>query len=151
MDTATRVQTLDEADCISHSTNTLGKGMNPIILPPLQCYNLLLSNDFSSFSAEGKLGLQVSHLLSFRGVILAYVHGAFVWCPLLRTPCFGCVLWLLNVDFRVTSREFILKGRWLVLLWLCPVVSEVFWGFWFSPKLWAASPCEATFLVSTLA
>ena len=21
-------------DCISHSTNTLGKGMNPIILPP---------------------------------------------------------------------------------------------------------------------
>ena len=25
---------LDGADCISHSTNTLGKGMNPIILPP---------------------------------------------------------------------------------------------------------------------
>ena len=25
---------LDEADCISHSTNTLRKGMNPIILPP---------------------------------------------------------------------------------------------------------------------
>ena len=24
----------DEPDCISHSTNTLGKGMNPIILPP---------------------------------------------------------------------------------------------------------------------
>ena len=23
-----------EIDCISHSTNTLGKGMNPIILPP---------------------------------------------------------------------------------------------------------------------
>ena len=22
----------DEADCISHSTNTIGKGMNPIIL-----------------------------------------------------------------------------------------------------------------------
>ena len=32
MDTATRVQILDEADSISHSTNTLGKGMNPIIL-----------------------------------------------------------------------------------------------------------------------
>ena len=31
---ATRVQILDETDCISHSTNTLGKGMNPIILPP---------------------------------------------------------------------------------------------------------------------
>ena len=25
---------LNETDCISHSTNTLGKGMNPIILPP---------------------------------------------------------------------------------------------------------------------
>ena len=25
---------LDEDDCISYSTNTLGKGMNPIILPP---------------------------------------------------------------------------------------------------------------------
>ena len=33
MDTATRVQILDETDCISHSTNTIGKGMNPIILP----------------------------------------------------------------------------------------------------------------------
>ena len=27
-------QKLDETDCISHCTNTLGKGMNPIILPP---------------------------------------------------------------------------------------------------------------------
>ena len=35
MDTATRVQILDETDCISHSTNSLGKGMNPIILPQL--------------------------------------------------------------------------------------------------------------------
>ena len=34
MDTATRVQILDETDCLSHSTNTLGKGMNPIILSP---------------------------------------------------------------------------------------------------------------------
>ena len=25
---------MDETDCISDSTNTLGKGMNPIILPP---------------------------------------------------------------------------------------------------------------------
>ena len=30
----TRVQILDETDCFSHSTNTLGEGMNPIILPP---------------------------------------------------------------------------------------------------------------------
>ena len=28
------VQILDETDCISHSINTLGKGMNPIILLP---------------------------------------------------------------------------------------------------------------------
>ena len=34
MDPATRVQIPDETDGISHSTNTLGKGMNPIILPP---------------------------------------------------------------------------------------------------------------------
>ena len=34
MDTATRVQILDEANYILHSTNTLGKGMNSIILPP---------------------------------------------------------------------------------------------------------------------
>ena len=34
MDTATRVQILDVTDCISHSTNTLRKGMNPIIFAP---------------------------------------------------------------------------------------------------------------------
>ena len=34
MDMATQVQILDKTDYISHSTNTLGKGMNPIILPP---------------------------------------------------------------------------------------------------------------------
>ena len=33
MDMATRVQILDEADCISLSIDTLGKGINPIILP----------------------------------------------------------------------------------------------------------------------
>ena len=34
MDTVIRVQILDETYCISHSTNTFGKGINPIILPP---------------------------------------------------------------------------------------------------------------------
>ncbi len=34
LNTATRVKILDETEFISHSTNTLGKGMNPIILPP---------------------------------------------------------------------------------------------------------------------
>ena len=33
MVTATRVQILDKSDCISHSTNTLGKGMNSFIHP----------------------------------------------------------------------------------------------------------------------
>ena len=33
MDTSLRVQILDEAAYISHSTDTLGKSMNPIILP----------------------------------------------------------------------------------------------------------------------
>ena len=28
------VQILGETDCISHNTNSLGKGMNPLILPP---------------------------------------------------------------------------------------------------------------------
>ena len=34
MDTATRVQILHEANSISHSTDTLTKGINPITLPP---------------------------------------------------------------------------------------------------------------------
>ena len=34
MDSSIRVQFLDEAVGISHSANTLGKGMNPYILPP---------------------------------------------------------------------------------------------------------------------
>ena len=36
MDMVTPVQILAETDCISQNTNTntLGKGMNPIILPP---------------------------------------------------------------------------------------------------------------------
>ena len=37
MDMATQVQILDEAVCISYSANTIVKGMNPTILPPLMC------------------------------------------------------------------------------------------------------------------
>ena len=33
-DTATQVQILDEAVCISHTVNTSGKGMNSTIFPP---------------------------------------------------------------------------------------------------------------------
>ena len=48
---ATRVQILDETDCISHSTNTLGKGMNPIILPPAMFFSLGEATNLG----EGKL------------------------------------------------------------------------------------------------
>ena len=34
MDTATLVQILDETVCISYNSNTFGKGIIPIILPP---------------------------------------------------------------------------------------------------------------------
>ena len=34
MESATRVQILDEAVCISHSADTVGKGMHPTILLP---------------------------------------------------------------------------------------------------------------------
>ena len=34
IETVTQVQTLDGVDCILHNCNDLGKGMNPIILPP---------------------------------------------------------------------------------------------------------------------
>ena len=34
MEMTTGVQILDKTVCISHNANTLGKGMNPIILPP---------------------------------------------------------------------------------------------------------------------
>ena len=37
MDTATRVQILDETVGVSHCANTLRKGMNSIILPPAMC------------------------------------------------------------------------------------------------------------------
>ena len=62
MDTATRVQILDETDCISHSTNTLGKGMNPIILPSAMGKMVGQTGFFSLGEAtslgEGKLSIQ---------------------------------------------------------------------------------------------
>ena len=61
MDTATRVQILDETDCISHSTNTLGKRINPIILPPTMGKIVGQTNFFSlgeATSLEGKLWIQ---------------------------------------------------------------------------------------------
>ena len=62
MDTATRVKILDETDCISHCTNSLGKGVNPIILPPATGKIVGQTRFFSLGEAtslgEGKLGIQ---------------------------------------------------------------------------------------------
>ena len=52
---ATRVQILNDTDCISLSTNTLGKGMNPIILPPATV-KIVGQTGFFSFGAETSLG-----------------------------------------------------------------------------------------------
>ena len=62
MDTETRVQILDETDCISSSTNTLGKGINPIILLPAMG-KIVGQTEFFSFGEatslwEGKLWIQ---------------------------------------------------------------------------------------------
>ena len=62
MDTTTQVQILDETGCISHSTNTLGKGMNPIILP-LAMSKIVGQTGFFSLGkatslGEGKLWIQ---------------------------------------------------------------------------------------------
>ena len=53
MDTVTRVQILDETDCISHSTNTLG---NPIVLPPAMGEFFSLGE--ATGLGEGKLWIQ---------------------------------------------------------------------------------------------
>ncbi len=44
-----QVQILDETDCVSHSTNTLGKGMNPIILPAAMVRQLVEEKENSEF------------------------------------------------------------------------------------------------------
>ena len=66
MDTATRVQILDETDGISHRAKTLGKGMNTIILPPAMGKIVEQTRFFSLGEAtslgEGKLN---SNLLDF--------------------------------------------------------------------------------------
>ena len=61
MDTVTQVQILDETDCISHSTNTLGKGMNPIILLQLWINSRAVwffSLGDATTLGEGKLWIQ---------------------------------------------------------------------------------------------
>ena len=52
---ATRVQILDETDCISHCTNILRKGMNTIILPPAMG-NIVGQTKFFSHGEATSLG-----------------------------------------------------------------------------------------------
>ena len=58
MDTATSVQILDETDCISHGADTVGKGINPIILPPAMGQTRSFSFGEESNLGEGKLWIQ---------------------------------------------------------------------------------------------
>ena len=57
MDMVDWVQILDEADCISHGTNKLGKGMNPIIFPPARYLSYTLPNGWVWHKLFFKVGL----------------------------------------------------------------------------------------------
>ena len=63
-------------DCISHSTNTLGKGMNPIILPPAMGKIVGQTRFFSLGEAtslgEGKLWIQTC-LTPLKKLTLCYI------------------------------------------------------------------------------
>ena len=60
MDTATRVQILDENDCISNCTNTLGRGMNPVIQPSSKIvgHTRFFNLGEATSLGEGKLWIQ---------------------------------------------------------------------------------------------
>ena len=57
MDIATQVQNLDEAVCISHSANTVGKGMYPIILPSYSYGQILVQTVFFNLGMATRLGV----------------------------------------------------------------------------------------------
>ena len=58
MDTATQIQILDKAVCISHSANTLGKGMSPSIPTAMGKANSSLTLVWETSLEEGKLRIQ---------------------------------------------------------------------------------------------
>ena len=113
MDTATRVQILDDTVCVSHSTNSLGKGMNPIILPPATGKIVGQTRFFSLGDAtslgEEKLWIQTCYtslknwpcVLSCRngGVGKYRLALDVVFCLELGNPLiFGCI-WFLHIPF----------------------------------------------------
>ena len=61
MDTEPRVQILNEADCIKHRSNTLGKSMYPVILPPAMD-KLLSGLDSLAFARQTFLKNETSEL-----------------------------------------------------------------------------------------
>ena len=76
MDTTTRIQILEAGVRISHSVNTLGKGMNPTILPPvignntdssIFVFQLVLKENSELIPV--KLYLKI-HLVLYRQVLL---------------------------------------------------------------------------------
>ena len=65
MDSATQVQTLDKAVCISHSANTLRKSINPtILLLPVMSkivgQSVLFNFGMATSLREGKVWIQTS-------------------------------------------------------------------------------------------
>ena len=60
MDMVTKVQFLDEAVWISHSTNTFRKGGNPTILSPTVGQTGLFNFGMAASLREGKLLIQTS-------------------------------------------------------------------------------------------
>ena len=82
MDMAHQVQNLDKAVCISYGTDTLGKDMNPTILPPSTGKQLdrqigLCNLGMATSLEEGKLWIQICKTL-FKNwpCIASYLCGA---------------------------------------------------------------------------
>ena len=82
MYTATQVQILDETDCISHSTNTLGNGMNPIILPPamfkFKPVKLCLKIDLVSYPARAEGLVNMIKYASFLNRTIGLIDGTLM-------------------------------------------------------------------------
>ena len=73
MDIANRVQTLDGTVYISHSANTLGKGINPIILPPAMKKYWWQTGLFNLGMATRRKTLNSNLLNSVRNLTLSHI------------------------------------------------------------------------------
>ena len=78
MDTATRVQILDEVDCISHITNTTRKGKHPIIPYGIGYGYIVGMNELFKFGmatglGEGRVCAEVGKYIHI-SILLYYIH-----------------------------------------------------------------------------